>query len=143
MLTSSLGTSSPRPSVSRRGVSLRWRDRGLLDHRLQDRDLGRKAAGHCLREAPVEPAELLGLKEVAPGGGPTLQLDLRSKMMFDLDDTLAEKREVGHGADRSVLEMEPNLDAPSRSIGPHFVVNPVVAVVELEQHRVHPVSKPR
>ena len=31
----------------------------------------------------------------------------------DLDDTLAEKREVGHGAGRSVLEMETDLDPAS------------------------------
>src|SRR5215210_231456 len=56
--------------------------------------------------------------------------------MLDLDDPLVEKREVGHRAGRSVLEMESDLDSPSRSIGPHLIVNPVVAIVEFEQHRV-------
>ena len=142
-LISSLGTSSPGSAVAGRDVSLpRW-DRRLLDHWLQDRDLGRETTGHGLREASVEPAELLGLEEVTPRGGPTLQLDLRSQEMLDLDDALIEKREVGHSAGRSILEMESDLDAPAGAIGPHFIVNPIVAIVELEQHRIHAMSKLR
>jgi hypothetical protein len=63
--------------------------------------------------------------------------------MLDLDDPLIEECEVGHGAGRSVLEMESDLDAPSRSVGPDFVVDAVVAIVELEQHRVHAVPESR
>src|SRR5215213_9968240 len=141
-LISSLGASSPGSALASRDVSLRRRDRSFLDHRLQDRDLGREAAGHCLREGPVEPAKLLALEEVAPRGGPTLQFDVWSQEMLDLDDALIEKREVGHGTGRAVLEMESDFDAPARSIGPHFIVNPIVAIVELEQHGVHAVPEP-
>jgi hypothetical protein len=135
--------SSPATAVAGRGISLRRQDRRLLDHRLQGRDLGREAAGHHLREAPVESAERLGLEEMTPRGRPPLQLDLRPEEMLDLDDPLIEKREVGHRAGRSVLEVKSDLEAPSRTISPHLKVNPIVAVVELEQHRVHPVPELR
>src|SRR5215211_3874279 len=142
-VASSLSPSSPAAAVARRRVALSWRDRCFLDHWLQDRDLSRETAGHRLRELPVKPAKPLGLEQMTPRDGPSFQLDLRSQEMLDFDDSLIKKREVRHRAGRSVLEVQSDLDPSSRAIGPDLVVNSVITIVELEQHRVRAMSEPR
>ena len=115
----------------------------LLDHRLQNRDLGREAARHHPGEATVESFEPFRLEEVAPGSGPSLQLDLGSQKMLDLDDPGIEICQVRGSARLAVLEMKTDLEPPSHAVSPDLVVDAVVSVIELEQHGVGAVPKPR
>jgi len=120
----------------------RWNG-SLLDHRLQDGDLSRETPRDCLGEAAVESFQRFRLEEMAPGRSPSFQLDLWPEKMLDLDDPGVEVGQVRGSARLAVLEMQTDLKPPSHAVGPDLVVNPVMAVVELEQHRVGAVPKSR
>ena len=116
-------------------------NRRFIDHRLQYGDLGREATRHDLGGAAVKPGQRFGLEEVPPRSSPSLQLDLWTQEMLDLNDPRVEIGEVGGGARLTIFEVETDLEPTSQSIGPDLVVNAVVAIVEFEEHRVCAMAK--
>ena len=109
---------------------------------MQNCDLGRETAGHHPGEATIKSFQPFGLEEVSPGCCPSLELDLRSQKMLDLDDSGIEIGQVRGSAGLAVLEVKADLESPSHGISPDLVVDAVVPVIELQQHGVGAVPKP-
>lgn len=110
---------------------------------MQNGNLSREAARDNLSKVTVKPSQALGLVEMTPRNGPSFQFDLWSQEMFDLDDPRIEIGEVRGRTGLAILKMETNLETASQSVGPNLVVDAVVAIVELEKHRVGVMTKSR
>jgi hypothetical protein len=61
--------------------------------------------------------------------------------MLDLYDPGIEIGEVGGSACLSVFKLKTDLEPSSQSVGPDFVVDAIVTIVELEEHRVCAMAK--
>src|SRR5215217_629757 len=112
------------------------RYRRVEDEWLQYIDERGQQRGRLPGLGAVEGSQREQVVDVTPRRRPPFELDLRPKPVLELDDAGVEVAQVGGGADRSVLEVQPDLDRPPVAIRPDLVVHPFVVEVDLQQMAV-------
>lgn len=103
---------------------------GLIEEWLQHRDHLSKPIGNLNSKRLGERLIRQQQEDPPPGIGPAFQFDLRTKLVFDLDDVLIEEPDQCFGGLWSVLEMQTDFDVLIPAIGPDLVMEFVVPVVE-------------